>query len=111
VRTGAAFVAVNLDPRLPVEAGEFFLGAAPRRGGGGAAGVRPGRQPEPHLFRRAGAFGCRRRSWSGDSIHSDICGAQGVGLRTIWIAPSDSDAGDVRPDLTIRAYAELLPKL
>jgi len=117
VRAGAAFVAVNLDPRLPVEAGEFFPGCgAIVEAVAAAAGVRPVvvGKPEPHLFRVA----LKRLGLPpqvvvmvGDSIHSDIRGAQGVGLRTIWIAPPGAEAGDVHPDLTIRAYAELLPAL
>jgi FMN phosphatase YigB (HAD superfamily) len=47
----------------------------------------------------------------GDSPLSDIRGAQGAALRTIWIAPPDAEAGDLRPDLTIHRYAELLPAL
>jgi len=117
VRAGAAFVAVNLDPRLPVEAGEFFPGCgAIVEAVAAAAGVRPMviGKPEPHLFRVAlERLGLPPQVvvMVGDSIHSDIRGAQGVGLRTIWIAPPGADAGDVHPDLTIRAYAELLPKL
>ncbi len=117
VRGGAAFVAVNVDPRLPVEEGEFFLGCgAIVEAVAAAAGARPVvvGKPEPHLFRVALArldLPPHEVAMVGDSIHSDICGAQGVGLRTIWIAPPDADAGDVRPDLTIRTYAELLPAL
>ena len=115
VRAGAAFVAVNLDPRLPVEAGEFFPGCgAMVEAVAAAAGVRPVviGKPEPHLFR----VGLERLGLTpqvvvmvGDSIHSDIRGAQRVGLRTIWIAPPGADPGDARPDLAIHSYAELFP--
>ena len=117
VRAGAAFVAVNLDPRLPVEAGEFFPGCgAIVEAVAAAAGVRPVvvGKPEPHLFQVAlQRLGLPPQAavMVGDSIHSDIRGAQGVGLPTIWIAPPDAAPGDVHPDLTIRSYAELLPKL
>jgi HAD superfamily hydrolase (TIGR01450 family) len=117
VRAGAAFVAVNLDPRLPVEAGEFFPGCgAIVEAVAAAAGVRPVLvgKPEPHLFRVAlGRLGLPPQVvvMVGDSIHSDIRGAQSVGLQTIWIAPQGAEAGDVRPDLTIHAYAELAPAL
>lgn len=117
VRAGAAFVAVNLDPRLPVEAGEFFPGCgAIVEAVAVAASVRPVvvGKPEPHLFQVAlQRLGLPPQAvvMVGDSIHSDIRGAQGVGLRTIWIAPPGADPGAARPDLTIRAYAALLPAL
>jgi FMN phosphatase YigB (HAD superfamily) len=81
-----------------------------------AADVRPTvvGKPQPHLFRVAlERLGLAPQAVAmvGDSLHSDIRGAQGVGLRTVWIAPPGAEAGDVRPDLTIRAYAELLPRL
>ena len=117
VRAGATFVAVNRDPRLPVEAGEFYPGCgAIVEAVATAAGVQPVvvGKPEPHLFRVAlERLGLEPQAavMVGDSIHSDIRGAQAVGLHTIWIAPPDADADAVRPDLTIRAYAELLPQL
>jgi HAD superfamily hydrolase (TIGR01450 family) len=117
VRAGAAFVAVNRDPRLPVEGGDFFPGCgAIVEAVAAAAGVQPVvvGKPEPHLFRVAlERLGLEPRAavMVGDSIHSDIRGAQAVGLRTIWIAPPDAGATDVCPDLTIRTYAELLPEL
>lgn len=117
VRAGATFVAVNLDPRLPVEAGEFYPGCgAIVEAVAAAAGVRPAvvGKPEPHLFRVAlERLGLPSDAavMVGDSPNSDIRGAQGVGLRTIWIAPPGAEAGDIRPDLTIRTYAELLPAL
>jgi HAD superfamily hydrolase (TIGR01450 family) len=117
VRAGAAFVAVNLDPRLPVEGGEFYLGCgAIVEAVAAAAGVRPivVGKPEPHVFRvaleRLG-FPPKLVVMVGDSIHSDIVGAQGLGLRTIWIVPPGAEAGAVRPDMSIRTYAELLPAL
>jgi HAD superfamily hydrolase (TIGR01450 family) len=117
VRAGAAFVAVNLDPRLPVEAGEFFPGCgALVEAVAAAAGVRPMviGKPEPPLFRVALERLClppQVVAMVGDSIHSDIRGAQGVGLQTVWIAPPGADPGGVLPDLAIHSYAELLPKL
>jgi len=117
VRSGAAFVAVNLDPRLPVEGGEFFPGCgAMVEAVAAAAGVRPVvvGKPEPHLFQVALArlqLPPTATVMVGDSPLSDIRGAQGAALRTIWIAPPDAEAGDLRPDLTIHSYAELLPAL
>lgn len=117
VRGGATFVAVNLDPRLDVEEGEFYPGCgAMVEAVATAAGVRPilVGKPEPHLFRMAlKRLGLLAQVvvMVGDSIHADIRGAQQVGLHTIWIAPLGAEAGDAHPDLTIRGYAELLPAL
>jgi HAD superfamily hydrolase (TIGR01450 family) len=117
VRAGAAFVAVNLDPRLDVEDGEFYPGCgAMVEAVATAAGVRPTLvgKPEPHLFRVAlKHLGLPSQSvvMVGDSIKADIRGAQRVGMHTIWIAPPGAEPGDAHPDLTIRAYAELLPRL
>jgi HAD superfamily hydrolase (TIGR01450 family) len=117
VRAGAPFVAVNLDPRLPVEAGEFLPGC----GGmveavAATAGVRPVvvGKPQPHLFRAALSrlgLAPHEAAMVGDTPVADIQGAQGVGLRTIWIAPPDVDTTTIHPDLTIHAYAELLSEL
>jgi HAD superfamily hydrolase (TIGR01450 family) len=117
VRAGAPLVAVNLDPRLPVEGGEFFPGCgALVEAVAAAAGMRPVvvGKPQPHLFEVALARLALPPAavvMVGDSPLSDIRGAQGASLRTIWIAPPDAEAGELRPDLTIRAYAELLPRL
>jgi len=117
VHGGATFVAVNVDPQLVVENGEIYPGCgAIVEAVAAAAGVRPTvvGKPEPYVFQTALArlaLAPQAVVMVGDSIHADICGAQRVGLRTIWIAPAGADPGRVRPDLTIHAYAELLPKL
>jgi HAD superfamily hydrolase (TIGR01450 family) len=117
VRGGAAFVAVNRDPRLPVEGGGFFPGCgAMVEAVAVAAGSQPRvvGKPQPYLFQMALA---RLRlppaevAMLGDSPISDIQGAQGVGLRTIWIAPPDADPDVIHPDLTIRSFAELSAQL
>jgi len=117
VRAGAAFVAVNLDPRLPVEAGEFYPGcAAMVEAVAAAAGVRPVvvGKPEPPIFRVALAhLGLPPEAvvMVGDSLSSDVQGAQGVSLRTVWIAPPGAESGAIRPDLTIHHFAELTRRL
>jgi len=117
VRRGAAFVAVNLDPRLPVEAGEFFPGCgAMVEAVATAAGVRPEviGKPAPHLFRVALArLGVppEEAAMVGDSFNSDVRGAQGVGLRTIWIAPPGATSEGIRPDITIHHFDELTGRL
>jgi HAD superfamily hydrolase (TIGR01450 family) len=117
VHGGAAFVAVNVDPQLVVEEGEIFPGCgAIVEAVAAAAGIRPAvvGKPEPHVFQVAlERLGLAPQSvvMVGDSIHADICGAQRVGLRTIWMTPVGADPGRVRPDLTIHAYAEILSAL
>jgi HAD superfamily hydrolase (TIGR01450 family) len=118
VAGGAAFVAVNLDARLPVEGGEFYPGcAAIVEAVAAAAGVRPEviGKPESPLFRQALArlgVGPTQAVMVGDSLFSDIAGARRAGLRSIWLAPPDAPADpEPAPDLAIRAFAELLPLL
>jgi HAD superfamily hydrolase (TIGR01450 family) len=113
VSSGAAFVAVNADPRLPVEDGEFFPGCgAIVEAVAATTGIRPEvvGKPQPHIFRVALARLQMRPeevAMVGDSLNSDVKGAQGVGLRTIWIAPPGAVATETRPDLTIHRFAEL----
>ena len=117
VSAGAAFVAVNADPRLPVEGGEFFPGCgAIVEAVATTVGMRPEivGKPQPHIFRVALAR-LRMRpeevAMVGDSLNSDVKGAQGVGLRTIWIAPPGAIVAGKPPDLTIHHFAELAGKL
>lgn len=118
VAGGAAFVAVNLDDRLPVEGGEFFPGCgALAEAVAAAAGIRPEviGKPEPPLFRQALArlgIGPDRAVMVGDSLFSDIAGARRAGLRSIWLRPADAaENPQPEPDLTIRSFAQLLPLL
>jgi putative hydrolase of the HAD superfamily len=81
-----------------------------------AAGVRPEviGKPAPHLFRVALArLGVppEDAAMVGDSLNSDVRGAQGVGLRTIWIAPPGATSEDIRPDITIHHFDELTGRL
>jgi len=113
VASGAVFLAVNLDPRLPVEGGEFYpgCGALAEAVATGAA-VRPEvvGKPMPHIFRVALArlgVAPAEAAMVGDSLASDIAGAQAVGLRTIWLAPPGAATGDVHADLTIHDFTHL----
>ena len=113
VASGAAFVAVNVDPRLPVEGGEFYPGCgALVEAVAKAAGTRPEvvGKPMPYIFRAALArLGVppEDAAMIGDSLASDVRGAQAVGLRTIWLAPQGAVASEVQPDLIIHAFADL----
>jgi HAD superfamily hydrolase (TIGR01450 family) len=117
VAAGAVFLAVNLDPRLPVEGGEFYPGCgAIVEAVAAAAGVRPEviGKPMPHIFREAlDRLGVPAEGTAmiGDSLVSDIRGAQAVGLRTIWLAPPGVESEGTQPDLTIRGFAELIGRL
>ena len=117
VASGAAFLAVNNDPRLPVEEGEFYPGCGSLvEAVAAAAGHRPEvlGKPMPHIFRAALqrlAVRPQEAVMIGDSPTSDIQGAQGVGLKTIWLAPDGAASGGAHPDLTIHHFSELLPRL
>ncbi len=117
VASGAAFVAVNVDPRLPVEEGEFYAGCgALVEAVAAASGVRPEvvGKPMPHIFRAALArlgVPAAEAAMVGDSLASDVRGAQAVGLRTIWLAPAGAVASETQPDLTIQGFADLTGRL
>ncbi|MGE5850131.1 MAG: HAD-IIA family hydrolase [Candidatus Methylomirabilota bacterium] len=117
VAGGAGFVAVNLDPRLPVEGGEFYPGCGTiAEAVATAAGIRPEivGKPMPHIFRVALArlgVSSQEAAMIGDSLVSDVRGAQATGLRTIWLAPPGAAASEVQPDLTIHTFAELSGRL
>ena len=110
---GAAFVAVNRDPRLPVEGGEFLPGCgamvAAVSAATGATPILIGK-PEPHTFRAALArlqVPPDKAVMVGDTLDSDVRGGQRAGLRTIWLAPKGATADDPQPDLTIHHFDEL----
>lgn len=113
VAAGAAFLAVNLDPRLPVEDGEFYPGCGTiALAVATASGLPPEvvGKPMPHIFRAALArLGVppEEAVMVGDSLRSDIVGAQAVGLRTIWLAPRGATPGEIRPDLTMHSFGEI----
>ena len=69
-------------------------------------------KPEPEIFRQAlEALGvtAERALHVGDSLHSDISGAAGAGITTVWLRRSDRihDIGRCAPDHTITTLAEL----
>ncbi len=110
--TGAALVTPNLDPRLPIEGGEFLPGCgAIVEAVAVAAGVRPVvvGKPEPSLFLIAlGRLGLPAGAVAmvGDSVPSDIRGARAVGMRTVLYAP-DGARPPADVDVVIRSFAEL----
>jgi HAD superfamily hydrolase (TIGR01450 family) len=115
---GAAFVAVNLDPRLPLEEGEFDPGAGSLAEAiAVASGVRPivVGKPNAPIFRtaldRLGA-GPGEAAMIGDSLASDIQGGLAAGMVTVWVAPPEA-RGDaaIRPHLSVTSLHELLERL
>jgi 4-nitrophenyl phosphatase len=109
---GAPLVTPNVDPRLPLEDGEFLPGCgAIVAAVAAAADVRPivVGKPEPPLFRialeRLGVAPAEA-AMVGDSLPSDVAGGRGVGMRTVFYAP----AGGASPgaaDLVVASFAEL----
>jgi HAD superfamily hydrolase (TIGR01450 family) len=93
VAGGAAFLTPNLDPRLPVEGGDFLPGCgAIVEAVAAAAGLRPlvVGKPEPPLFELALArmgLTAEDAAMVGDSVDSDIRGARRVGLTAVFLAP------------------------
>ncbi len=112
VAHGAALVTPNVDPRLPIEGGEFLPGCGAIVEAIAIAGMRRPEivgKPEPPLFRMALArleVAPDEAVMVGDSIDSDIRGARRIGMRTILYAPKGRRAS-AEPDLTVRSFAEL----
>ncbi len=99
VAAGAAFVTPNIDPRLPVEGGDFLPGCgAIVEAVATASGVRPivVGKPEPPLFElaveRMGVT-VDEAAMVGDSVDSDIRGARRVGMTAVLFAPKGGPGG------------------
>jgi len=109
---GAPLVTPNVDPRMPIENGDFLPGCGSIvQAVATAAGVRPivVGKPEPPLFKialeRLGLTAAAT-AMVGDSIPSDIRGAQAVGMPAVLYAP-DGGASDNVADVVVRSFAEL----
>lgn len=69
-------------------------------------------KPQPQVFQHAlDALGVRAEEalFVGDSPREDILGAQGIGMRAVWVESAEFPLGDVVPDETIRELPDLLP--
>ena len=99
VDAGAAFVTPNIDPRLPMEDGQFLPGCgAIVEAVASAAGARPMviGKPEPPLFELAlqrMKLGVDDAAMVGDSIDSDVRGARRVGMTAVLFAPKGGPDG------------------
>jgi HAD superfamily hydrolase (TIGR01450 family) len=105
-------VTPNLDPRLPIEGGEFLPGCgAIVQAVATASGARPVvvGKPETALFRialdRLG-LPAAEVAMVGDSVPSDVRGGRAVGMRTVLYAPAGAEAAS-EADVTVRSFAEL----
>jgi len=108
---GAPLVTPNVDPRLPIENGDFLPGCGALVAAVcAAAGVSPiviGK-PEPPLFRialRRLGLTPAQAAMVGDSAESDVAGGRGVGMRTVLYAPAGAPAGAA--DVVVRSWSEL----
>jgi HAD superfamily hydrolase (TIGR01450 family) len=108
---GAPLVTPNVDPRLPIEDGDFLPGCgAIVAAVSAAAGVSPVvvGKPQPPLFRIAlTRLGLEpaQAAMVGDSIESDVAGGRAIGMRTVLYAPEGAPAGVA--DVVVRSWAEL----
>ena len=111
IAAGAQFLTPNLDPRLPVENGDFLPGCgAIVEAVAAAAGVRPivVGKPEPPLFELALArmgLAAEDAGMVGDSVDSDIRGARRVGMTAILFAPHGGPDGVAH--YMVRSMAQL----
>jgi HAD superfamily hydrolase (TIGR01450 family) len=111
VAAGAHFLTPNLDPRLPVEDGDFLPGCgAIVESVAAAAGVRPivVGKPEPPLFELALArmgVTAEEAAMVGDSVDSDVRGARRVGMTAILFAPQGGPDGVAH--YMVRSMAQL----
>ena len=109
---GAPIVTPNVDPRLPIENGEFLPGCGAIVQAVAVAAERPIEivgKPEPPLFRialeRLG-LAAAEAAMVGDSVPSDIRGGRGAGMRTVLYAPGG--AGVVpEADVVVPSFADL----
>jgi 4-nitrophenyl phosphatase len=114
---GAAFIALNMDVRLPIEGGDFTAAAGPLVA---AISMLAYRQPEvlgkpsPAFFelalRRLGAQ-AREAVMIGDNVETDIKGGRGAGLFTVLTTASNVQPTADRSlaDLVVCDLAALLP--
>jgi HAD superfamily hydrolase (TIGR01450 family) len=112
---GAPLVTPNVDPRLPIEDGEFLPGCGAVVRAVAVAAERPivvVGKPEPPLFRialeRLG-LAAAEAAMVGDSVASDIRGGRGAGMRTVLYAPQGTRDG-AEADVVIASFAQLAEK-
>ena len=109
---GAPLVTPNVDPRLPIEGGDFLPGCGSIvQSVAVAAGVQPMvvGKPEAPLFRMALerlGLTAAVTAMVGDSVPSDIRGGKAVGMPTVLYAPAGGAPADAA-DVVVSSFAEL----
>jgi 4-nitrophenyl phosphatase len=115
---GAPIVTPNVDPRLPIEAGDFLPGCGAIVQAVSVAAARPivvVGKPDPPLFRialeRLGLTAAEA-AMVGDSVASDIRGGHGVGMPTVLYAPAGAAGASLaraegEADVVVASFAEL----
>ena len=109
--TTGRLITPNVDPRLPIEGGDFLPGCGALVAAvSAAAGVAPVvvGKPESPLFRMALerlGVAPADAAMVGDSVASDIRGARAIGMRAVLFAPDGPSAPEA--DVTIGSFAEL----
>jgi len=112
VAAGAAFFAVNLDARFPVDDGFDPGCGALAEAVATAARARPivVGKPFPRMFEAAVArlgFPPSQVAMIGDSQASDIVGGKAAGMFTVWVSPRDDIPAVAPPDLAVDDLPEL----
>ena len=110
---GAPIVTPNVDPRLPIEDGDFLPGCGAIVQAVCIAAERPMTivgKPQPPLFRialeRLG-LDAAQTAMVGDSVASDVRGGRGVGMPTVLYAPDGAGAGAAEADVVVASFTEL----
>ena len=108
---GAPLVTPNVDPRLPIENGDFLPGCgaivAAVTAAAGVKAIVVGK-PEPPLFRialRRLGVEAAQAAMVGDSPESDVAGGRGAGMRTVLYAPGGGPTDGA--DVVVRSWAQL----
>jgi HAD superfamily hydrolase (TIGR01450 family) len=127
---GAPIVTPNVDPRLPIENGDFLPGCGSIVRAVAMAAERPVvvvGKPEPPLFtialERLG-LSAAETAMVGDSVASDIHGGHGVGMPTVLYAPAGAERAAegasertegaserAEADVVVASFAELAEKV
>ena len=111
-RPGMPLIAGHSDRAFPVDGGLHVGAGALALAVGYAVGANPTYvgKPEPLMFDEAERLlGGGRIALVGDSLKSDVAGANRAGWTSVWLrAPGIEPDGDARPDIEIADPRELL---